>query len=91
MIGVTIKEARHRLHEKEQEKKILTSQKEMMRELFGGMGRVADRFVVADLKTDQYHYVENLLKRSLYPETGAFQSSWKKSPRHMSRRGTRSI
>lgn len=70
MIGVTIKEARHRLHEKEQEKKILTSQKEMMRELFGGMGRVADRFVVADLKTDQYHYVENLLKRSLYPETG---------------------
>ena len=72
MIGVTIKEARHKLHEKEQEKKILTSQKEMMRELFGGMGRVADRFVVADLKTDQYHYVENLLKRSLYPETGAF-------------------
>ena len=70
MIGVTIKEARHKLHEKEQEKKILTSQKEMMRELFGGMGRVADRFVVADLKTDQYHYVENLLKRSLYPETG---------------------
>lgn len=72
MIGVTIKEARQRLHEKEQEKKILTSQKEMMRELFGGMGRVADRFVVADLKTDQYHYVENQLKRSLYPETGAF-------------------
>lgn len=72
MIGVTIKEARHRLHEKEQEKKILTSQKEMMRELFSGMGRVADRFVVADLKTDQYHYVENQLKRSLYPETGAF-------------------
>lgn len=70
MIGVTIKEARQRLHEKEQEKKILTSQKEMMRELFGGMGRVADRFVVADLKTDQYHYVENLLKKSLYPETG---------------------
>ena len=72
MIGVTIKEARQRLHEKEQEKKILTSQKEMMRELFGGMGRIADRFVVADLKTDQYHYGENLLKRSLYPETGAF-------------------
>lgn len=34
--------------------------------------RVADRFVVADLKTDQYHYGENLLKRSLYPETGSF-------------------
>lgn len=59
MIGVTIKEARQRLHEKEQEKKILTSQKEMMRELFGGMGRIADRFVVADLKTDQYYYGKN--------------------------------
>lgn len=33
--------------------------------------RVADRFVVADLKTDQYHYGENQLKRSLYPETGS--------------------
>lgn len=91
MIGVTIKEARHKLHEKEQEKKILTSQKEMMRELFGGMGRIADRYVVADLKTDQYHYGKNQLKKALYPETGSFQSSWKKSPGHMSRRGTRSI
>lgn len=72
MIGVTIKEARQRLHEKEQEKKILTSQKEMMRELFGGMGRIADRFVVADLKTDQYHYGKNQLKKALYPETGSF-------------------
>lgn len=72
MIGVTIKEARQRLHEKEQEKKILTSQKEMMRELFGGMGRIADRFVVADLKTDQYYYGKNQLKKALYPETGSF-------------------
>ena len=72
MIGVTIKEARQRLHEKEQEKKALASQKEMMRELFSGMGRVADRFVVAHLKTDVYHYRENLLKKSLYPETGSF-------------------
>lgn len=72
MIGVTIKEARQRLHEKEQEKKVLTSQKEMMRELFGGMGRVADRYVVGNLKTDQYYYGENLLKKSLYPETGCF-------------------
>ena len=72
MIGVTIKEARHKLHEKEQEKKILTSQKEMMRELFGGMGRIADRYVVADLKTDQYHYGKNQLKKALYPETGSF-------------------
>ena len=38
MIGVTIREARQRLHEKEQEKKVLTKQKEMMRELFRGMG-----------------------------------------------------
>ena len=72
MIGVTIKEARQRLHEKEQEKKVLASQKEMMRELFGGMGRVADRFVVANLKTDRYYYGENQLKKSLYPETGCF-------------------
>lgn len=43
-----------------------------MRELFGGMGRVADRYVVANLKTDQYYYGENLLKKSLYPETGCF-------------------
>lgn len=72
MIGVTIKETRQRLHEKEQEKKVLASQKEMMRELFGGMGRVADRFVVANLKTDRYYYGENQLKKSLYPETGCF-------------------
>ncbi len=72
MIGVTIKEARQRLHEKEREKKVLASQREMMRELFGGMGRVADRYVVANLKTDQYYYGENLLKKSLYPETGCF-------------------
>lgn len=91
MIGVTIKEARQRLHEKEQEKKILTSQKEMMRELFGGMGRIADRFVVADLKTDQYYYGKNQLKKALYRRRVLFQSSWKKSPRHMLRRGTRSI
>ena len=72
MIGVTIREARQRLHEKEQGKKVLTKQKEMMRELFRGMGRVADRFFVADLKEDRYHYGENLLKKSLYPETGSF-------------------
>lgn len=72
MIGVTIREARQRLHEKEQEKKVLTKQKEMMRELFRGMGRVADRFVVADLQKDRYQYEENQLKRSLYPETGSF-------------------
>lgn len=69
MIGVTIKEARQRLHEKEQEKKILTSQKEMMRELFGGMGRVADRFVVADLKTGAFSKLVEEVSRT-YVATG---------------------
>lgn len=90
MIGVTIKEARQRLNEKEQEEDTHQPERDDASSLAGwGAWRIASS--VADLKTDQYHYVENLLKKSLYPETGLLSKLVEEVSRTYVATGTRSI
>ena len=52
----------------------LKQQKELSDRLFTGMGRIADRYAVCDLKEDRYEYHEHLLDQPLYPPTGSYQA-----------------